>query len=1067
MALHLQVSNSLTQLANRLCGDLKSKNIPVFQAHHIVTQTEGMNNWLKFQLSENLGIAANCRFLKPNDLIHDVYSLLGGKYLQPLSAENQCWLLFKLLAEKDFTFRFRSVSDYYKEQGPDQDLKRMGLAEKIADLFDQYQIYRPEMIRQWNFESLTDVQENDWQKFLWIKAKQLSDERLPDKTLIGNFIQKALKDTAQQNLLKSKMPAVHIFGLSVTTEYHIQLFHEIGAYSDLYFHLLNPAPSSYWFEDRSEKQVAILKMKGLIDHSESSSGNSLLTSWGKVMQNTFSLLFKNDELLNQYEEVSPEEPIATTLLKQIQQDIFFNKADSERDHISAGFLEDGSLMINSCYTPAREVEVLYNYLVHLVNQRQGLSARDIVIMLSDIDTYAPYIKAVFNNAPYKFNYTIADESYTANDSIAGALKSVLLMNRENFKAEEVLQILDSGYICKRFGLTNISLIRKVVNRANIRFGMDGNKEDESVYVSWKYGLERILYGICMSGEEEYFSGTDSLYPLDMTEGTASQEVIHFCHFAQVLMDSIRERDRVRTIGEWIIYAESVLNNLVFDPLEEDDEDYNMILNQLGKYSALDELMTEELSYEVFSHTFLQSLESSNRAGSFAAGGITFCSLIPMRSIPFKIVGLLGLDFDQFPRKENPVSFSLMDKDKRKGDRNVKENDKHLFLETLLSAGDNLYISYIGQSVKDNTEIPPSALVDELLDYIQSAVKTDKSAADYLVKKHALHSFSRKYRSGDPAFYNYLEGLPVPEKEFPVKEKVRQIFDFKEVSLDSLSGFFRNPFKGYYNKVLNIYYRDEAVLLCDTELFELDHLKKWGLRQNILATEPGDHVLLRERLVKTGELPLKNMAKVIIENIETEVAPVRELFLNCIGAASERILPVDLHFEELGSRITGSLSGVYDDKLVILSWSKNERKYMLDAYIRYLAARSSGYELQLCFISAAKSAIFYGISIEAEEAKTRLLQILKLYIKGHDSILAFTPDLPFIPENVSGLTIDYFKKESKKHLFENYKYPCTDIYIMNKYNEGYFETEDTFSQYRINAEILLQPLGEMFTGYPFK
>ena len=464
---------------------------------------------------------------------------------------------------------------------------------------------------------------------------------------------------------------------------------------------------------------------------------------------------------------------------------------------------------------------------------------------------------------------------------------------------------------------------------------------------------------------------------------------------------------------------------------------------------------------------MNALEDSKRSGSFAAGGITFCSLIPMRSIPFKIVGLLGLNFDKFPRKENSVSFSLMDKEKRKGDRNVKENDKHLFLETLLSAGENLYISYIGQSVKDNTKIPPSALVDELLDYIQSASEEDISAAECLVTKHALHSFSKKYRLGDPAFYNYLDDHRGPEKIIPLIDKIRQQLDFKEVSLHALSNFFKNPFKGYYNNVLSIYYDDEEVLLSETELFEMNHLQKWGLKEVLFSVKLEERDLLRQKLVKKGGLPLKNMSQVVIEEIETEVVPLREMFQKCFGGAAESSMPVDLHFEEMGIRLSGSLSRIYGNKMIVLCWSKGEHKYLLDAYIRYLAARASGYELQLCFISSAKEAIFYGISIEMEDAKSRLVEILKLYVKGHDNILAFSPELPFIPKDIPHLTFDSFKKDSQKKFFEKYQFPCTDTYIMNKYHEGYFNKETSFEQYLENAKILLQPLSEMFPEYPFK
>ena len=315
MALQLKVSNSLKQLADNLCDNLKNRRLSVFQSNFIVTQTEGMNNWLKLQIAEKIGISANCRFLKPNDIIHQVFFLLGGQNNDPLSAQNQSWLLYKLLEENDFTERFKSVSQYYKPDGSDKDLKRMALAEKIADLFDQYQVYRPEMISQWNREQLQDVNRDEWQKFLWIKARQVSHDRLPDKTFIGNYILTALKDPMQQERLKMKMPAVHVFGLSVITGFHIELFQAIGQVIDFSFHLLNPAPSIYWLEDRSEKQLTLLKKRGFMDVSETSTGNALLTSWGKVIQTTFALLFQYDQFINLYEEIPVEEPLEDSLLR--------------------------------------------------------------------------------------------------------------------------------------------------------------------------------------------------------------------------------------------------------------------------------------------------------------------------------------------------------------------------------------------------------------------------------------------------------------------------------------------------------------------------------------------------------------------------------------------------------------------------------------------------------------------------------------------------------------------------------------------------------------------------------
>ncbi|MCW3109775.1 MAG: exodeoxyribonuclease gamma subunit, partial [Segetibacter sp.] len=563
MSLQINGSNSLEQLAVQLSKELHSQQNHVFQPQYIVTQTQGMNNWLKIKIAGNLGIVANCKFLKPNDLVNEIYYKLGAQNKQALSAGVLKWVLFTLLSTKEFQDEFRKIANYYTND----DVKRMALAEKVADLFDQYQIYRPEMIRDWNENPVGFDTNNGWQKYLWVMAKEILGESMPDKTVIGKHIIEALKQPVQQKKLKAQIPNIHVFGLSIITTYHVHIFYELAKVINVTFHLLNPAPAVYWFEDKSEKQLALWRQKSkmkLLSADLQSAGNPLLTGWGRVLQDTFSMFFKSDEFLNEYSDVESPEPATKTLLGKIQNDIFYNSDSTARNELTENDITDGSITINACYTTAREVEVLYNYLVHLVDQKsENLSARAIVVMVSDIDAYAPYIKAVFNSAQYKFPFTIADESFTISDNLFSALQSVLALSEDNFKAEEVLQLLDSNYIRKRFSISDLELIRKAVDKANIRFGIEGRKEDETIYVSWKNGVRRIMYGVCMSGEDEYNVDGYTTYPLDIAEGEDSFELIRFCHFAEVLISTIEDRRHVRTITEWGEYIEQVVDKLIY------------------------------------------------------------------------------------------------------------------------------------------------------------------------------------------------------------------------------------------------------------------------------------------------------------------------------------------------------------------------------------------------------------------------------------------------------------------------------------------------------------------------
>jgi exodeoxyribonuclease V gamma subunit len=1061
MALNLNASNSLERLVEKLAEDLTSQQGHIFQPQYIVTQTEGMNNWLKLQIAARLGISANYRFLKPNDMVHEVFSLLGGNFNRMLSAENLTWLLYVLLGEPEFTGRFRAVSQYYNHDGFDRDLKRLALAEKVADLLDQYQVYRPEMIRSWNEGVPGSIRNDEWQKYLWIRTRRLSAERFPDKTEVGSFILSSLRDPSQLSILRKKMPAMHVFGLSIITAYHMQILYELGKYIDISYYILNPAPTVYWFDTKSEKQLALWKQKGYKLLMNEVAGNALLTNWGRVIQDTFSLFFQQDEFLNAYNEIGAEPPEPESLLQKIQHDIYFNAAADERNSITPTDIRDGSITINACFTIAREVEVLYNFLVHTIyTRKERLSPRDIVVMVSDIDAYAPYIKAVFDHAPYPFQYNIADESLTATDNIFNALHSLLSITEQNFYAEEVLQLLDSVYIRKRFGLYNLALLRRTAHKANIRFGFEGEREDDTVYVSWKYGIQRIMYGICMSGSEEYGVGDESLYPLDAPEGEDALELVRFTHFVQVLMDAVKERRSARTIAEWVEYVERLMYNLLYEPGEDTDEDYNLLLKQLEKFNVFNELLTEKIGFDVFSHSFLQTIAMSTRTGTFGTGGITFCSLIPMRSIPFKIVALLGINFDKFPRKENATAFSLMEQEKRRGDRSLKDNDKHLFLESLLSAQKYLYISYTGQSPKDNTVLPPSALVDELIDYISSGCVPPVDVNQELVTRQPLHGFSRKYNGRDERLYSYLdENSRSPQVHFE-SSKEQKPFNFEEIRLNDFTSFFRNPVKAYYNKVLGIYYREDAVLLDDTELFELDKLQEWGLKQQLLVLDDGQKDDLKRRLLKTGGLPLKYMSEVSLRNVEAEVVPVRENFRTCINCAEETTHPVELTVD--GSVLKGELR-VYGNRLVFVSFSKDEIKYLVEAYISYLAAAASGVSLELWFISAAKQKAYQASTINKGEAMERLKGLLLLYKKGHEEILAFSPDFDVSPRDLPNLDEDKLKSKIETRL-EGFNSSRADPYLLKEYDNGFFDRAEFIVQFKANGAQVLAPLAGLLPDY---
>lgn len=1064
MALALKVSNSLSVLAARLSADLCQFSGSVFLPQFIVTQTTGMNNWLKLQIAADNGITANIRFERPNDLIYQVYFKLDGTREKVLGADSLEWVLFTLLKDPVFTRRFPSIAGYFADN---DELKRLALARKMGDLFDQYQIYRPEIIQAWNKDG--EYEEKDaWQRWLWLKAKEKLESSMSDKTVVMEYIREALDDPDKSNKLAERMPAIHLFGLSILTAFHIDLFRRLGEHLEVHFYILNPSPGQYWYEDRSPAQIARWtqaqqqrpKASG---YAPPIQGNSLLTNWGRVVQDTFGLFFEHEEFMNNYIDLDVKEPATGTLLGKIQHDLFENAVNGDRLPLTPADLQDGSLLINACHTPAREVEVLYNYLVRLIDTaKEPYSARDIVVLVNDVDAYAPYIKAVFGSAPYRIPFTIADESYQEVNGFFSTLQAVMDLREDQFRAENVLQLLELPFIKLRFRISDARLIRKMVDAANIRLGIEGEKSNDSVYMSWVNGLNRIIYGICMQGEESYELDGDHLYPLDRVEGEQALELIRFSHFVQVLISIVQQQRHPATLKNWSVYLAESVAQLMYEPAGEADPDYELFLKQLERLNLLAELVEEPISFDVFRQHYIQTLAGETRAGNFMSGGVTFCSLIPMRSIPFRAVCLLGLNYDKFPRKEMKLSFNIMERRRMKGDRNVKENDKNLFLETLLSAGDNLYISYVGRNQKDNSLLPPSALVDELIDYVAEGLGAiDVGAVNALIKTHPLHGFSRKYADTGGGLYTYLGEEVTGKAAKVVREVTDREFDFNEISLESFVAFFKNPFKLYYNKVLGIYYNEEDVLLADTEVFELNNLQQWQLKQDLLLIPDGDLPEYRDKSVRTGQLPLSRMSDIVIKQTHTDVMPAKLLVERCIAGNEESVVSINLEID--GTVISGILNRIFGGKLLITSFSKKDTKYHLECWLRHLIATAAGTPVATHYIAGrtAKQAIIPADHVTQDQAIAYLRQLVNLYRQGHQTPLLFTPDLDIRADKLAAMDAGAFAAHLNKSI--GGEYGLQDTYLCKEYDNGYLDDPETVDKWRENFAVILGPVMKIFNS----
>ena len=1060
MAIKLTTAKSLTTLANQLCETLDAQHKDVFAADYLVVQTDGMASWLKQQIAKKLGIASNYKLLTPHEIVTQLYILFEGRDHKSSEIRNLTWLIFSLLNDDDFKNKYPGIAKYY---AVDQyATKRFALAEKVADLFDQYQIYREEIILKWNASCLKDTNNTDWQQYLWLSVKATPNIGVVDKTMIKQIILQHLKNPNAKDLIGTRFNEIDFFGLSILSPYFIELYVALAKVIDLNFYMLNPSPKTYWFADDNAQIIKKFEELGLATAIDAER-NSLLENWGKLSDDTLTLLLNNQEILANYhveDEVAPVDP--STLLAQIQQEINQNIATKNRRPIADAQLADGSIAISNCYTVVREVESLYNYLVSLIDQKEEqLSPQDIVVLCTDIDSYAPYIKAVFNNAPYSLKYVIADESFDNEDSISHSFNLFLNLDENTFKAEAVLELLASSAIKKRFKINNVDLIRRAVDQANIRFGIHGDVEEETNFVSWTHGLNRIIIGLCVQGDDIVAIDKEEIYPVDLVEGHSAVDIVHFSYFCKVLIELIEYRREAKSLAVWSTYLSDVLNSL-FDAGNDDQdeaaEELSMLVSQFEQLNTHHILVGEAISFQVIKCHFKNRIADNKATKRFASGGITFCSAIPMRSIPFKVIAMMGMNFDKFPRKDTLNSFSLIDTDKRKGDRSVKDNDKHLFLETFLVAQNYFYLSYIGLDCNDNSTKPPSALIDELLDYI--ATKSDsQKVKTQLVTNQPLHGYSRKFNKTDSKLINYL----LTKNSLVADYLTGKRSDNKpkeQVFVHQLVNFFKNPAKAYFNNTLGIFFEGENLSLAETEIFDLDNLQSWALKNQLVHLTDSDLPNFRKRSTLTGLIPLKSFADIALADTVKDVSAVKEMFQSVTQPHEAQEVELDVELGN-GLKLNGSVGGIYNDKHVTVCFSKNECKHLMTTYIKYLALQANGCNVTSCFISQQRNIKLNGLKLTQSEAKKRLSELVDLYVQGQKKPMCFYTEIEKDPTKILAIDSPERLQEILAKKVNQHLYGEQDPYVLNIFHQGYYGTVEGYQQYQDVAGKAMIPLIEFF------
>jgi len=933
--LKLIESNRLEVLSQALAEALSTPLSSPLTPENIVVQSRGMQRWLSMELARMHGICSNIRWPFPNAFVLDMFSRIMPCLKQPDLFEKDALTLRimdclpGLIAHKDFA----RIKDYLEND--DQGMKLYQFSSMMAGIYDQYVIFRPELILRWEEGKTAPAYPEKWQAMLWRKVIEGNDahHRARLKQLFAQGISKA-------DL--SKLPErVSIFGISYLPAFHLEVLKGLSERIDVSIYCLNPC-REYWADIVPERRIARTVEEDM--HWESR--NDLLAGMGRLGRNFLDMVLDLDpEQMDLFEEGEGD-----TMLAQVQADIL-NLRPPGGDGAREVKGNDRSIQVHSCHSPMREVEVLLDTLLDLFERDPGLEPRDILVMAPDIEAYAPLIRAVFDmdrDDARRIPYSISDRSFRKSSRLADVLMAVLDLAGRRYEASLVMDLLDKEPVCRRFGIDEGDLgeIHAWVAGAGIRWGRDGkDKEDLGLpgygENTWHFGLARLLLGYAMEGGAELFAG---IAPFDGMDPGSAELLGRFADFVERLFAAVDELRRDRGPAGWTEVLLRVIDDL-FAVAEDGVQEMLRLkavvrdLEKTGQDAGFRGTLSSDVVRQILGRTFGHAAEGAG----FLERGVTFCSMLPMRSVPLKVICLLGMNHEAFPRRDYASGLDLTAMKPRKGDRSRRDDDLYLFLEALLSARDVLSISYIGQGIQDNAAIPPSVVVSSLLEYLDRAFERPE-----VVRSHCLQAFSPKYFTPGSGLFSYSPDNALAARA--LRSQGREMAwaatladpgeEFRAVDMERLLEFFRAPARFFLRHRLGLALPWEEEAMLDREPFGLAGLERYGLQQRILMERLAGKAAKADlqRLRAEGVLPHGAPGEMALDNLSREI----DAFFPLIERAMEgrEMLREDVSLQVDGFTVTGSVESLGGTGLLSFRYAKMTSSDLMRAWLGLLLLQAA-------------------------------------------------------------------------------------------------------------------------------
>ncbi len=970
--LSLYKSNRVETLAAALTEVLREPLPSPAMPEWVGVQTRGIRLWLEMQITHGLGIWANIHTPFPRELIEVIFAAIPGSEEMNFclfQREHLVWAVLSLLPEYRHLPEFSSLNRYLA--GDAGGGKAFQLARKIAHVFDQYAVYRYGMLERWEKTPEYDRKldpEDRWQPILW-------------NALVGRFgpvhiaaaARRFFSALVSNRIDPDRLPnRVSLFGIATLPPLYIDVFAGLSRLVPVHLFVLSPS-KEFWADIRSRRHILRagdshtprFDQKGYDLHLEE--GNVLLSSLGTLGRDfQRSIEARVDAYAEPggdlYED--PARTDAPCLLDLLQSDMLhlrLRRPGAEPPMPVDS--RDNSIAIHICHSPMREVQVVHDQLLDMFANDPSLEPHDVIVMAPDIQTYAPLITSVFERGDHQEGnavpYGISDRRIQDEAEVIRGFLAVMEIAESRITVQEVFDLLAIDPVRRRFGLSigDVNRAKNWVVESGVRWGMDATHrldagQPEANENTWRFGLDRMLLGYALIHEEH--APVFDTVPFDKIEGKAAEILGRVVDFCDTLFARLHHIRGTHKLPDWERRLRLILD-LMASGEGVDDNQHQVVCDLLQRMAAQSENagFTGRVGLDVMRRMLTECLEKMPSTRGFLSGGVTFCSFLPMRSIPFKVICLMGMNDDAFPRRQPAASFDLTVKNPRPGDRSMGDDDRYLFLEALISARRRLLITYVGRNIRTNSVMPPSVVVSELLDAIRDGFSPAGSSPDGmpgvdpvapLITTHPLQPFSPRYFDGsDPALFSYAtsswEGAVAlrgtRRKETPFLTQPLLDDHAPAVSIDDLIVFFRNPAAYLLHKKLGLSFDNDMEDLNRREPVRLDGLAKFALGERLLKhAVAGRDIQNHYPVIRLcGLLPLGSPGRLIFKDLSAAAGPVGAAVR---AAVSDHPLP-PVYVDRMvgGTRIIGTLGNLWPHHRLVYTFGRLTPHRRTALWIRHL------------------------------------------------------------------------------------------------------------------------------------